>query len=113
MWAERRGFRRGSNALVQCDLSVLERTNVRLFESADGALLAEQIPPESNFRVLAADNQRGEDTVTLAEVWDRLIMIRDLHAEAVQEVAAGAVLPAVPHQTRLFPSAATVWGPAW
>ena len=58
-WSEARGFRRGSNAVVQCNLEVLLKAGVRLFRGADGVLLADVVPAEAIFRVLAADNQRG------------------------------------------------------
>ena len=67
-WSEYRGFRRGSNAVVQCDLEVLRKSGVRLFKRAHGVLLADGVPPEAIFRVLAADNQRGQYTEVLAEV---------------------------------------------
>ena len=83
-WSEARGFRRGSNAVVQCDLDVLRKAGVRLFQGADGVLLADVVPPEAIFRVLAADNQRGHYTEVLAELGAdrRLRLVRDLRAEA-------------------------------
>ena len=58
-WSDARGFRRGSNTVVQCDLEVLGRAGVRLFQGADGVLLADTVPPEAIFRILGADNKRG------------------------------------------------------
>ena len=58
-WSDARGFRRGSNTVVQCDLEVLRRAGVRLFQGADGVLLADTVPPEAIFRILGADNKRG------------------------------------------------------
>ena len=59
-WPEARGFRRGSNAVVQCDLEVLLRVGVPLFSGADGVLLADTVPANAIFRILAADNRRGD-----------------------------------------------------
>ncbi|OLP83453.1 hypothetical protein AK812_SmicGene35774 [Symbiodinium microadriaticum] len=89
-WSEARGFRRGSNAVVQCSLEVLLRAGVRLFSGADGVLLADTVPTSAIFRILAADNQRGEYTEVLAEIGsDRpLNLVRDLRAEAVEAAAA-------------------------
>ena len=89
-WSEARGFRRGSNALVQCNLEVLRKSGVRLFNGANGVLLADAVPPEAIFRILAADNQRGEYTDVLAEIGSdrRLGLVRDLRAEAVEATAA-------------------------
>ena len=66
----RRSGRRpeGSNAVVQCNLEVLRKAGVRLFQGADGVLLADVVPAEAIFRILAADNQRGHYTEVLAEV---------------------------------------------
>ncbi|CAE7361786.1 unnamed protein product, partial [Symbiodinium microadriaticum] len=61
-WSEARGFRRGSNAVVQCDLEVLLRVGVQLFSGADGVLLADTVPVNAIFRILAADNRRGDYT---------------------------------------------------
>ena len=41
------------------------KAGVRLFQGADGVLLADLVPPEAIFRVLAADNQRGHYTEVL------------------------------------------------
>ncbi|CAE7538998.1 RE1 [Symbiodinium sp. KB8] len=89
-WSEARGFRRGSNAVVQCNLEVLRKAGVRLFQGADGVLLADVVPAEAIFRVLAADNQRGHYTEVLAEIGSdrRLHLVRDLRAEAVEATAA-------------------------
>ena len=89
-WSEARGFRRGSNAVVQCNLEVLLKPGVRLFRGADGVLLADVVPAEAIFRVLAADNQRGRYTEVLAEIGSdrRLHLVRDLRAEAVEATAA-------------------------
>ena len=89
-WSESRGFRRGSNAVVQCNLEVLRKSGVRLFKGADGVLLADVVPAEAIFRILAADNQRGHYTEVLAEVGAdrRLHLVRDLRAEAVEATAA-------------------------
>ena len=46
-WSDARGFRRGSNTVAQCDLEVLGRAGVRLFQGADGVLLADTVPPEA------------------------------------------------------------------
>ena len=88
-WSEARGFRRGSNAVVQCDLEVLRKSGVRLFKGADGVLLADVVPPEAIFRILAAD-KRGHYTEVLAEVGTdrRLHLVRDRRAEAVEATAA-------------------------
>ena len=53
-------------------------------------LLADVVPPEAIFRVLAADNQRGHYTEVLAELGPdrRLHLVRDLRAEAVEATAA-------------------------
>ena len=85
-WSEARGFRRGSNAVVQCSLEVLLRAGVRLFSGADGVLLADTVPTSAIFRILAADNQRVEYTEVLAEIGSdrRLNLVRDLRAEAVE-----------------------------
>ena len=45
-WSESRGFRRGSNAVVQCNLEVLRKSGVRLFKGADGVLLADVDLPD-------------------------------------------------------------------
>ena len=89
-WSEARGFWRGSNAVVQCDLEVLRKSGVRLFKGADGVLLADVVPAEAIFRILAADNQRGHYTEVLAEIGTdrRLHLVRDLRAEAVEATAA-------------------------
>ena len=89
-WSEARGFRRGSNAVVQCNLEVLRRSGVRLFSGANGVLLADTVPTGAIFRILAADNQRGEYTEVLAEIGSdrRLTLIQDLRAEAVEAAAA-------------------------
>ena len=89
-WSEARGFRRGSNAVVQCNLEVLLRAGVRLFSGANGVLLADTVPTSAIFRILAADNQRGEYTEVLAEIGSdrRLNLVRDLRAEAVEAAAA-------------------------
>ena len=81
-WSEARGFRRGSNAIVQYNLEVLRKSGVRLFKGADGVLLADVVPAEAIFRILAADNQRGHHTEVLAEVGPdrRLHLVRDLRA---------------------------------
>ena len=87
--SEARGFRRGSNAVVQCDLEVLRKSGVRLFSGANGVLLA-AVPADAIFRILAADNQRGDYTEVLAEIGSdrRLRLVRDLRAEAVEAAAA-------------------------
>ena len=89
-WSEARGFRRGSNAVVQC--------GVRLFYGADGVLLADAVPPEAIFRILAADNQRGAYTEVMAEIGTdrRLHLVRDLRAEAVEAAAAAMSAAAAP-----------------
>ncbi|CAE7459790.1 unnamed protein product [Symbiodinium microadriaticum] len=56
------------DAVVQCSLEVLLRAGVRLFSGADGVLLADTVPTSAIFRILAADNQRGECTEVLAEI---------------------------------------------
>ena len=91
-WSEARGFRRGSNAVVQCDLEVLRKSGVRLFQGADGVLLADVVPFEAIFRVLAADNQRGHYTEVLAEIGTdrRLHLVRDLRATAAAMGASAA-----------------------
>ena len=83
-WSEARGFRRRSNTLVQCDLEVLRKAGVRLFQGADGVLLADAVPPEAIFRILGADNKRGAYTEVLAEIGrDRMLrLVRDFRAEA-------------------------------
>ena len=89
-WSEARGFRRGSNAIVQCDLEVLLRVGVPLFSGADGVLLADTVPADTIFRILAADDKRGNYTEVLAEIGPdrRLHLVRDLRAEAVEATAA-------------------------
>ena len=89
-WSDARGFRRGSNTVVQCDLEVLRRAGVRLFQGADGVLLADTVPPEAIFRILGADNKRGAYTEVLAEIGtDRMLhLVRDFRAEAVEAAAA-------------------------
>ena len=89
-WSDARGFRRGSNTVVQCDLEVLGRAGVRLFQGADGVLLADTVPPEAIFRILGADNKRGAYTEVLAEIGtDRMLhLVRDFRAEAVEAAAA-------------------------
>ena len=42
-WSEARGFRRGSNAVVQWNVEVLRKAGVRLFQGADGVLLADVV----------------------------------------------------------------------
>ncbi|CAE7928850.1 pol, partial [Symbiodinium necroappetens] len=89
-WSEARGFRCGSNATVQCDLEVLLRVGVPLFSGADGVLLADTVPADAIFRILAADDKRGNYTEVLAEIGPdrRLHLVRDLRAEAVEATAA-------------------------
>ena len=95
-WSDARGFRRGSNTVVQCDLEVLRRAGVRLFQGADGVLLADAVPPEAIFRILGADNKRGAYTEVLAEIGtDRTLhLVRDFRAEAVEAAAAAMDDPA-------------------
>ena len=89
-WSDARGFRRGSNTVVQCDLEVLGRAGVRLFQGADGVLLADTVSAEAIFRILGADNKRGAYTEVLAEIGtDRMLhLVRDFRAEAVEAAAA-------------------------
>ena len=89
-WSDARGFRRGPNTVVQCDLEVLRRAGVRLFQGADGVLLADTVPPEAIFRILGADNKHGAYTEVLAEIGtDRMLhLVRDFRAEAVEAAAA-------------------------
>ena len=54
-WSDARGFRRGSNTVVQCDLEVLGRAGVRLFQGADGVLLS----AEAIFRIFGARRGGG------------------------------------------------------
>ena len=72
------------DAVVQCSLEVLLRAGVRLFSGADGVLLADTVPTSAIFRILAADNQRGECTEVLAEIGSdrQLNRVRDFRAEA-------------------------------
>ena len=57
------------------------KAGVRLFQGADGVLLADVVPPEAIFRALAADNQRGHYTEVLAELGaDRRLQLGGIRA---------------------------------
>ena len=87
MWSvpcRRSGLRRGASGGSCASAgfgSLAERT---------GVLLADAVPADAIFGILAADNQRGDYTEVLAEVGTdgRLHLVRDLRAEAVEAAAA-------------------------